>query len=126
MMSFSQFVAEAKNYLGQKVGQSGEKNDSGRHTILWYKHPRMGLRVIDHKGGNTDIAHGTWMKQEGIKDHEMDRLPRGRFIVRPRGVEEYLHTGKNTPDDVYRHVKKNYPDTRKHLFTDTHEIKRVK
>lgn len=144
MLTFAQFLAEAsikepvlfnsgKNgrmkELKGKIGQSGKRDFGGKHTVLWYKHPKMGLRVIDHPGTNSPITHAEWMHQEGVKNHEYDRLPRGRFHIMANtgkksnepseNVHEFLHSGKETPDDVYRHVAKNY---KMKFFTPNHHI----
>jgi hypothetical protein len=109
-----------------KIGQQNVKDSRGEMGILWYKHPRMGVRIIDHPGTHTPITHATWMKQEGIKDpNEFDRLPRGRFHLKANGnVNEFLHSGKETPNSVYDKIGKIYKIGHK-FFTPKHHIIKV-
>lgn len=132
MLTFLQYISEATSSIRnwgtgdktlKKIGQSGDKDKRGEHTVLWYKHPHMGTRFIDHPGQDVDITHATWMHQEGIKDpKQFDRLPRGRFQISPHHVDEFLHTGKETPPHVYDYMKRNYKDTRNVLHTTSHHI----
>ena len=132
MLTFQQYLDEAviapdrlerkQGLPGHRIGQSGQKYQE--HTVLWYQHPRMGTRVIDHPGIDAPITHAEWMHQEGIKAKDFDKHNRGRFQIHNRGVDEFLHKGKTTPDEVYNHLKKNYKSVRNHLFTPDHTIKR--
>ncbi len=83
----------------------------------------MGTRFLDHPGHDTQLKHAEWMHQEGITSpKQFDRLPRGRFQISPHHVDEYRHTGKDTPPHIYDYMKRNYADTRKVLHTKSHHI----
>lgn len=106
--------ANIKRHTGYppKIGQGSYKQGKSQKqfTVLWYQHPRMGLRIIDHHGEDAPITHAEWMKQEGVPDHAFDKLPRGRIHVDKRVglVKEYRHVGRSTPDKVLDHLNQTY------------------
>lgn len=117
MLTFAQFLSED-------------------HTILWYDHPEKGIVYHKHPGSNTKITHAELMAKDGLTGHKFDKANRGRFSFSGQkgkkgaygssnpSVDEFLHTGKDTPDSVYNHVKKHHPAMGKLLFTANHKIKR--
>ena len=122
MKSFIQFLQEAVydpyGVGGKKLGYSGQKKKKV-FQVLWYIHPRMGLRVIDYHGYLDSVfTHAVWMKQEGIPTRVFDRLPRGRLEVNfnEQRVNEYLHKSKVTPEEVYKKLYRLYPQIKKLKF----------